>query len=190
MQLLEAGELDVVFGRASWLGQRPTPRIKHRVVRYEALALLLPREHALARMPAIPVRDLAGLELDTNAASPEAHDWNDLMAQLLELTGARPTPPHLPAVGLQDQALHLVQQGLPIVTTVDHVPVPGGVLRRIVEPVPMYVWSMLSRAGDRSSGVRALAEAAEGAARAWEWLDLPAAAWLPEPEAGGAPGTR
>jgi DNA-binding transcriptional LysR family regulator len=183
IRLLQAAELDVGFGRADWVGQRPTPALDRRLVRFEPLAALLPGDHPLAAKRAVRLRDLAGTELDTNPGSPDAHEWIDLMAQFVELAGARPTPPHLPALGLEDQALHLVQQGLPIITTVDHVPVPGGVIRPIVDPVPIYAWSMLWRRGDRSPGVAVLAEAADTVGRQRGWLTLPAEAWLPEPEA-------
>jgi DNA-binding transcriptional LysR family regulator len=183
IRLLQAAELDVAFGRADWRGQRPTPALERRVIRFEPLAVLLPRDHPLTARRAVRVRDLEGAEVDTNAASPEAHEWTDLMNQFVALAGARATPPHLPAVGLEDQALHLVQQGLPIVTTVDHVAVPGGVVRPIVDPVPIYAWSMLWRRGERSPGVAALAEAADVVARQRGWLTLPDGAWLPEPEA-------
>ena len=181
--LLQAGELDVAFGRAEWPGQRPVRGLQRRVIRFEPLAALLPREHPLARRRAVRVAELRGLELDVNPASPDAHEWIDLMEQFVSMADARTVPPHLPAVGLEDQALHLMQQGLPIITTTDHVAVPGGVIRRIVDPVPIYVWSMLWRSDDRSPAIAALAEAAALVGRERDWLVLPDDAWLPEPEA-------
>jgi hypothetical protein len=39
-----------------------------------------------------------------NLASPDAPEWADLTGQFIGLGGAYPTPPHVPAVGLQEQA--------------------------------------------------------------------------------------
>ena len=134
-------------------------------------------------MDAVRVEALAGSELDVNAASPDAPEWSDLVGQLLALTGAEATPEHVPAVGLDDQAHHLVQQGLPILTSVEHVDVPGGIVRPIVDPVPIYCWSMAWRAGSHPAGLAAIREAATAIGEAERWLELPDDAWLPEPEA-------
>ena len=180
---LQTGELDVAFGRAEWRGQPSLRGIQRSLLRFEPLALLLPADHGLARGPAVRTDDLRGQDIDTNPANPDATEWSDLATQFLDLCGGRATPEHVSAVGLDDQAHHLVQQGLPILTTVDHVDVPGGIVRPIVDPVPIYVWSMVWRAGAHRSGLSALREAAETVARENGWLDLPVDAWLPEPEA-------
>ena len=125
---------------------------------------------------------LRGAEMDLNASSPDAPEWSDLVRQFIALTGAWATPDHLPAVGLDDQAHHLVRQGLPILTSVDHVAVPGGVLRPLVDPVPVYPWSIVWRPGAHPTGVSAVRAAAQALGRTEGWLDLPQGAWLPEPE--------
>jgi DNA-binding transcriptional LysR family regulator len=179
---LEAAELDVAFGRAAWLGA-PRARVERRLVRYEPLAVLVPLGHPLAAMEAVAVAALAGAEMDLNPASPDAPEWSDLVRQFIALTGAWATPDHIPAVGLDDQAHHLVQQGLPILTSVDHAEVPGGVIRPIVDPTPVYPWSLAWRPGSHPAGLAAIREAATTLAQAEGWLDLPDGAWLPEPEA-------
>jgi DNA-binding transcriptional LysR family regulator len=184
---LEAAELDVAFGRTDWRSAPPT-RVERSAVRYEPLAVLLPDGHPLALRDAVRAADLDGAEMDLNASSPDAPEWADLVRQFMELTGARATPEHLPAVGLDDQAHHLVQQGLPILTSTDHVEVPGGVLLPIVDPVPVYPWSMAWRAGAHPAGLEAIRAAAAGLAREEGWLVPPAGAWLPEPEASRRPG--
>jgi DNA-binding transcriptional LysR family regulator len=179
---LEAAELDVAFGRADWRGAA-SARVEHELVRYEPLALLVPLGHSFAGLEAVTVDALAGAELDVNAASPDAPEWADLVSQLLALTGASPTPEHVPAVGLDDQSHHLVQQGLPILTSIDHVDVPGGIVRPIVDPVPIYPWSMAWRAGSHPVGLAAIRDAARVIAESEAWRTLPEGAWLPEPEA-------
>ena len=145
-------------------------------------SVLVPAAHPFARQHAVPVAALAGIEIDANPTSPRAPEWSDLVRQFLALTGAYLPPPHEPAVGLDDRAHHLVQQGLPILTSADHVEVPGGVLVPIVDPVPVYPWSMLWRTGSHPAGLAAIREAATTLARDEGWLELPDGAWLPEPE--------
>lgn len=182
---LAAGRLDVVLGRIDWLGAPPRPTIAHVLLRLEPLAVLLPAEHPLARLGSVPVPSLQGLEIDGLPSSTATPEWADLMTQFLALCGARSTPPHLPAVGLEEQGHHLVRQGLPILTSADSVEVAGGALRPLVDPVPLYAWSMAWRTDARSEGVDAIASAAAELAAAEGWLAHQGAAgtWLPEPEA-------
>ena len=184
---LEAAELDAALGRVDWRGGIGV-RLEHEIVRYEPLAVLLPATHPLAQHDAVPVAALDGAEIDANPANPDAPEWSDLVAQLFALTGARATPDHIPAVGLDDQAHHLVQQNLPILTSIDHVDVPGGVIRQLVDPVPVYPWSIAWRPGAHPAGLAAIREAAASIAAAEGWLTLPSNAWLPEPEASRTTG--
>ena len=183
MDQLRAAELDIAVGRADWIGRRPTADLRRRLVRWEPLALLLPGDHPLTRLEEVPIARLAGLEIDVNPGRPDATEWTDLTGQLLDLAGAVPTPPHVSAVGLENQAHHLVRQGVPILTGVDHVAVPGGVVRPLVDPVPVYPWSIAWRRGLRADGVAAIEAAADRLGADTDWLELPAHAWLPEPEA-------
>lgn len=190
LRRLASAELDVAFGRARWQGQRAPIGVETELVRFEPLALLLPAGHPLANRDVVPAAALRGLEIDVNPANPDALEWADLATQVLELLEARPTPEHVSAVGLDDQAHHLVRQGLPILTSVDHVEVPGGVVRPIVEPVPLYAWAQAWRQGSHPAGVAALRAAAQALREEHGWLDLPDGAWLPEPEASAMSGGR
>ena len=183
LRLLRSAELDVAFGRADWRGQAPDDAIPRELVRFEPLALLLPATHRFAALRAVPIAALRGETIDTNPGNPDAPEWTDIGAQLVALAGARPTPVHLPALGTDDASHHLVQQGLPILTMLDHGDVPDGVVRPIVDPVPIYPWSMAWRPGAHPAGLAAIREAATTMARDNEWLTLPEGAWLPEPEA-------
>jgi DNA-binding transcriptional LysR family regulator len=185
---LRLGEVDVVLGRAAWVDQRPIDDLDTHLIRLEALAVLLPADHPLAALPAVPLAALRGEVVDANPADTRALEWADLVRQFLALTGARSTPPHVPAIGLEEQGYHLVRQGVPILTAIDHVDVPGGVVRGLVEPIPLYPWSLIRRREpDRRDSDALLAIAAELAA-AEGWLlpgDLTSGDyWLPEPEAG------
>jgi hypothetical protein len=135
------------------------------------------------RLEVVPVARLEGLEIDVNPARPDASEWIDFARQFLDLARATPTPPHVSAVGLDNQAHHLVRQGLPILTAVDHIAVPGGIVRPLVDPVPIFPWSIAWRRGLRRDVVAAIEAAADALATDTDWLELPPDAWLPEPEA-------
>jgi DNA-binding transcriptional LysR family regulator len=184
---LTTGRLDVVLGRTGWLDSPPMPTIEQVLVRLEPLGLLLPAEHPLASSEAIPIRSLDGLEIDGLPPHSKTPEWADLVTQFFALSGAHSTPPHLPAIGHEEQGYHLVRQGLPILTSMDHVVVPGGVLRPLVDPVPLYAWSMAWRRDAERDGLRAIQEAAVQLATAEGWLDgvdwSEGRAWLPEPDA-------
>ena len=187
LELLASGRIDVVFGRVSWLDAHPMPTIDHVLVRLEPLSVLLPAEHPLTRDEAVPVRSLRGLEIDGYPPHDEAPEWTDLIRQFFALSGAHSTPPHLPAIGLEEQGYHLVRQGVPILTAIDHIDVPRGVMRPLVDPVPFYAWSMAWRRDSRSEGLATLRAAAAELAASEGWLPAARAGgdhtWLPEPEA-------
>ncbi|HET7727439.1 MAG TPA: LysR family transcriptional regulator [Candidatus Limnocylindrales bacterium] len=180
---LVVGELDVAFGRVEGLGRALPASLEARGVRNEPLALLLPDGHALAGREAIPLRELAGLEVDVNLDDPASPEWSDLARQVLALADARSAPPHPAAVGAEEASHHLRRQGLPILTGLDHADVPGGVLRPIVDPVPLCPWSIVwRRAAEPDPGVLAVIDAASRLAAEHGWLEQPPDAWLPEPE--------
>jgi DNA-binding transcriptional LysR family regulator len=179
---LQSGEIDLALGRADGLGRSSTG-LSTRLIRLEALAVLLPAAHPLAAEPHVPVAALAGMEVDVNLANPDAPEWSDLSRQFLALSGASATPPHLPAVGAEEQAHHLTRQGLPILTGIDHAPIAGGVVRQLVDPVPIYPWSLVWRSGLQPRILAPVESAAADLAAKGGWLELPEGAWLPEPEA-------
>lgn len=187
LEQLSSGRLDVVLGRVGWLDAPPMPTVEQVLVRLEPLALLLPAGHPLARLEAVPVRRLRGLEIDGLPPHTKSPEWADLLVQFFALSGAHSTPPHLQAIGLEEQGYHLVRQGLPILASADHVVPPGGVLRPLVDPMPLYAWSMAWRRDAESEGLTALRGAAAELATTEGWLNgvanRTATAWLPEPDA-------
>lgn len=183
LRLLQTGELDVALGRADWRGHRLPRSLATKRMRWEPLGILLPATHPLAGLPVVPVAALAGSDIDVNPADPGAPEWSDLVAQFLDLSGARPTAPHLVAAGLDNQADHLVRQGIPILTGIDHVEVPGGVVRPLVDPVPVFPWSIIWRRGIGEGALGAITMAATALGAEHGWRTLPDGAWLPEPEA-------
>ncbi len=120
LESLAAGGLDVVLGRVDWLDAPPMPTIDRVLVRLEPLAVLLPAAHPLAQHEAVPVRSLQGLEIDGVPSHSQAPEWTDLITQFFALSGSHSTPPHLTAIGLEEQGYHLVRQGVPILASADH----------------------------------------------------------------------
>jgi DNA-binding transcriptional LysR family regulator len=179
---LLAGRLDVALGRVEGIG-RPLPgQLVSHVIRYEPLSLLLPADHPLAAFDPIPTSALAGVELDASRPGGDDPEWWDLTRQLLDLVGARATPPHPLAEGIAEQTHHLIEQDLGIVTAVDHLPVPGGVMRMISDPIPLQPWSIVYRRDSRNPGVTAVVEAARRLGQEQGWLTIPEGSWLPQPE--------
>jgi DNA-binding transcriptional LysR family regulator len=183
---LVTGRLDVVLGRVGWRDGPPMPTIDQVLIRLEPLALLLPAGHPLAQQEAVPVRNLDGLEIDGLPPHTRTPEWSDLVTQFFALSGAHSTPPHLPAIGLEEQGYHLVRQGLPILASLDTVDIPGGVLRPLVDPIPLYAWSMAWRRDAASEGLTALRDAAAELATREGWLagvgERDDSTWLPDPD--------
>jgi hypothetical protein len=132
------------------------------------------------------VRSLCGLEVDTSQGNPFAPEWVDLGMQFVSFAGARAQPPHAPAEGNEETAQHLAREGLPILTHLEHPPVDGGVIQPIIQPTPVYAWSVVYPVGNPTKGVDALLEAATQLGAAGDWLKLPDPFWLPEPESSSA----
>jgi DNA-binding transcriptional LysR family regulator len=177
-----AGRLDVAFGRADGLG-RPFPaELTRSLIGYEPLALLLPADHPLADLPAVPLERIRGMEIDGSAGNVDAPEWVDLAAALLVSAGARPSAPHPHVVGPDETARHLRAHGLPILTMRGGPEVDGAVVRPLIDPVPVYPWSIVHRADAAYRELTILHEVAVDLATSEGWRSLPERAWLPRPE--------
>jgi hypothetical protein len=66
------------------------------------------------------------------------------------------------------------------------------VVRPLTGPVPLYPWTMVYRRDLHHPGLDALHASIDDLARAERWLEPPADAWMPEPDAAalglGLPG--
>ena len=138
-------------------------------------------------LEAVPVRGLEGLEIDGLPPHSDAPEWTDLVVQFFALRGrirhhriCRPSDS-------RSRAYHLVRQGVPILASADHVEVPGGVLRPLVDPIPLYAWSMAWRRDADGEGISAIRDAAAELATREDWLHEGVGGdrqtWLPEPDA-------
>jgi DNA-binding transcriptional LysR family regulator len=180
---LLADRVDVVFGRIGASQRRPTDHLIRRLVRLEPLGLILPEDHPLAGGRRIPLAALAGLTIDTSAGNTAAPEWVDLATQLVEEHGAVPSRPHHPGMaavagaGPTETVHHLRTTGWPILTMLDVLPLPGAVVRPLVDPVPVYPWLIVHRPHLRHPGLDALYRAVDELA-AEGWREPPPRAWF------------
>jgi DNA-binding transcriptional LysR family regulator len=182
LERLLAGRLDVAFGRSEGLG-RPLPaQLARRLVRLEPLALLLPQEHPLAALDAVPLDALRGTRVDVSAGNERAPEWVDLGVRLLAAFGAEPSPPHPHAAGLEETVRHLRAEGLPILTLLERPLAPGVVVRPLTDPVALYPWTMVYDRELRHPGLDALHASIDELALREHWQELPPGAWIPEPD--------
>jgi DNA-binding transcriptional LysR family regulator len=184
MRELLADRVDVAFGRSTGR-DHPFPRhLTRRLVRLEPLALLLPDDDPLAYLPAIPLAVIAGRTIDTSAGNPEAPEWVELGAELVADYGGAVAPDHHPgmaaiaAAGPDETGRHVRSTGWPILTQLEGPEIRGIVVRPLIDPVPLYVWTMVYRRDLRHRGLDALIGAVEQLARTEGWRKVPQHAWL------------
>jgi hypothetical protein len=114
-----------------------------------------------------------------NHATPA---WDHAVLQLLAPLGVDPTMAHPHVQGADELTQHVRDRSSPILTMSTQPPVPGAVLRPLVDPVALYPWSMIWRAELRHAALDALHDAIDELSTG-AWLAVPPGAWLPEPEA-------
>lgn len=174
---LIGGAIDVAFGH---IDPRQLPRrLAHRIVRYEPLGLLLPKQHPLARLEQVPLARLRGHTVDVSSGNPHATEWTALGEALLAEYGGHPSPPHPHVDGPEETRRHLYAENRPILTHTTVPTVPDAVVRPLVDPVPLYPWRMLWRRRLRHPALNALQEAIDQTAAQHDWLIVPPDSWQP-----------
>jgi len=180
---LAAHRVDVAFGRIS--PAQPLPdKLTRRLVRLEPLGLLLPDDHPLANLPSIPVGMIEGLTIDTSAGNRAAPEWVELATLLVEQHGGSPSPAHHPgmeavaAAGVAETAHHLRATRWPILSMMEAPAVPGAVLVPLVDPVPLYPWTMVHRPALRHPALEDLNAATDQLVQAERWHEVPASFWM------------
>ncbi|MGW0468418.1 LysR family transcriptional regulator [Streptomyces sp. NPDC003027] len=179
-----AGGLDVSFGRFGGLGPATRAGLATQFVRYESMAVLLPEEHPLAGLAAVPLAALAGESVYAAAGNDRTAEWTDLAARLFAGRGITVAPRAPMAVGFEEFRRIMAKLGTPALVVVDFPPVPGSVLRPLVDPVPLSPVSLVWRKGLRHPGLDALRTAAAEIGGREGWLERPAGSWLPADEVG------
>ncbi|WP_103531017.1 LysR family transcriptional regulator [Streptomyces sp. SM11] len=175
-----AGRLDASFGRAAGLAPTVRAGLSVHPVRYEPMALMLPVSHPLAAREVVALAELSGETVYAGAGNERTREWTDLAASLFAEWGivmARPVPL---AVGVAEFQRVMSKEGHPVLAVVDFPPLPGTVLRPLVDPIPLSPLALVWRKGLNHPGVDALRNATDQLALADEWLAPPPGCWLPE----------
>ncbi|SEF14045.1 DNA-binding transcriptional regulator, LysR family [Streptomyces sp. 2112.3] len=175
------GDIDAAFGRV----HPPLPAVlAHRVVRLEPVDAVLSDEHPLAAEPSLRPDQLR----DSLLWAPGALDRLDFLHRFADRFGIRNTATSvnlgldrfLAEVTEEPRRFSLVPADVPLPD------VPGLRAVPLVEPTPLYAWSLLWRSGNGHPGLNGLAAACTEEAGRSRWLEYaPTRDWLPEPPMSG-----
>lgn len=176
---LLAGRLDVSFGRFAGLDPALRSGLEQQPVRFEPMAVILPSDHLLAALDAVPLAALAGEAVYAGAGNERTLEWTDLAFRLFEGRGIAVAPPLPLAVGEEEFERIMAKTRNPILAVVGFPAIPGTVARPLVDPVPLSPVSLVWRKGLVHPGVDALRRAATEIGRAEGWLQRPADGWIP-----------
>ena len=176
VSLVLSGAIDVTFGRAPSRSRQ----LQSQLVRYERFGVLLPQQHPLAALEEVPLELLRDSGVCFRAGDQATPGWEDAALQLLAPLGIDAASAHPHVLGMEDLQHHLRQRNAPILTLMNQPAIAGAVRRPLVDPVPLYPWSMTWKTGAVHPGLTALRQAAAALAAAEEWLTADDGAWLPE----------
>ncbi|AVH58450.1 MULTISPECIES: LysR family transcriptional regulator [Streptomyces] len=176
---LLAGRLDASFGRFAGLDPVVRARLEQQPVRYEPMAVVLPQDHHLAALDAVPLDALAGERVYAGAGNPGTLEWTDLARRLFEGRGIELAPPAPVAIGAEEFRRIMAKNRNPVLAVVDFPAMPESVLRPLVDPVPLSPVSLVWRKGLVHPGIDALRRAAVELAVEEGWLRRPEGGWVP-----------
>ncbi|MYT10701.1 MULTISPECIES: LysR family transcriptional regulator [Streptomyces] len=171
------GDIDAAFGRV----HPPLPvGLAHRLVRLEPVDAVLSEDHPLAAEPALRPDQLRGSMLWAPGPLNRLdflHRFADRFAIQNTATSVNLGLAHfLAEVTEEPRRFSLVPADVPLPE------VPGLRSVPLVDPTPLYAWSLLWRTGNGHPGLNSLTAACAGEAGRRRWLEYdPAHDWLPEP---------
>lgn len=170
------GDIDAAFGRV----HPPLPAgLTHRLVRLEPVDAVLSAHHPLAAEPALRPEQLR----DSLLWAPGALDRLDFLRRFADRFGVRERAgsvnlglaPFLTEVAADPRRFSLLPADVPLPD------VPGLRSVPLVDPTPLYAWSLLWRTGNPHPGLSGLAAACAGEAGRSRWLEYdPTRDWLPD----------
>jgi hypothetical protein len=177
--LLREHRLDATFGGA----RAAASGFAARLIRWEPVALLVPVRSPLAQRSAVPLSALRDAQACWLAGDHVTPEWEDAARRLLRACGApvddRSSHPYVHSI--EELAHHIRVRESPVLTLLDQPPVPGAVLRPLVEPGAVYPWTLVWRVGEHHRpGLGALLESAAMLAATQGWLTVPGQAWRPD----------
>jgi DNA-binding transcriptional LysR family regulator len=173
------GDIDAAFGRV----HPPLPAgLAHRLVRLEPVDVVLSVDHPLAAEPALRPDQLRGSVL----WAPGALDRLDFLHQFADRFGIHDcaTGPNLGLAGFLAEVARAPRGFTLLPADVPLPDAPGLRSVPLVDPTPLYAWSLLWRTGSAPVGLDGLTAACAARAGRHRWLEYdPARDWLPEPPA-------
>ncbi|MFF6780320.1 LysR family transcriptional regulator [Streptomyces sp. NPDC012510] len=178
-----AGRLDVSFGRFAGLDPAVRGGLEQQPVRYEPMTVILPEDHRLAALDAVPLAEMAGESVYAGAGNPRTPEWTELAERLFEERGIEVAAPAPLAVGEEEFQRIMAKTRTPVLAVVDFPPMPGTVSRPLVDPVPLSPVSLVWRKGFAHPGLDTLRRAAVELGRAEVWLSHPEDGWIPATDA-------
>ncbi|MFE4589875.1 LysR family transcriptional regulator [Streptomyces laurentii] len=171
------GDADAAFGRV----HPPLhPALSHRLVRLEPVDAVLSADHPLAAEPALRPDELS----DGLLWAPGALDRLDFLHRFAERFGVRDvgTGVNLGLAHFLAEVTHDPRRFSLLPADVPLPDVPGLRCVPLVDPTPLYAWSLVWRTGHGHPGLARLTAACAARAGRARWLEYdPARDWLPEP---------
>ncbi|MEU8489505.1 LysR family transcriptional regulator [Streptomyces sp. NPDC048641] len=171
------GDIDAAFGRVHPL---LPAGLAHRLVRLEPVDAVLSADHPLAAEPALRPDQLR----DSTLWAPGALDRLDFLHRFADRFDIQNTATSvnlglahfLAEVTAAPRRFSLMPADVPLPQ------VPGLRSLPLVDPTPLYAWSLLWRTGNGHPGLNGLAAACAEEAGRSRWLEYdPTRDWLPEP---------
>ncbi|MEW9532620.1 LysR family transcriptional regulator [Microbispora sp. NPDC049125] len=146
------GEIDVTFGRIH--GQQPRA-LTHQIIRLEPLLVAVDAEHPLARLDAVRPADLAEFGLWTPTPG-SASEWSGFVSRMAQSFGCALRFPNVDIVTAEEILYRSRDRGPAFLTGTD-VQNPDDPRLRVldlVDPMPVYPWSLVWRTAERHPLVR------------------------------------
>lgn len=163
---LLAGRLDVVLGGV----EDVPPGVATEPVRREPVLVAMAADHALAATDAVPVAALGDVEL-LLPADAAAGEWNVFVGAFCRTAGVPVRRFRAVTHGSVAAAEVLREGGCVCPTLAWAERLPGLVFRPLVDPAPVFEWSLMTRAdGDPPPGVTRFRDVARALAERRGWL--------------------
>ncbi|MET9724266.1 LysR family transcriptional regulator [Streptomyces zaomyceticus] len=170
------GDIDVALGR---IHPPLSPGLAHRLIRLEPVDAVLSTNHPLASEPTLRPEQLR----DSVLWAPGALERLDFLRRFADRFGVRERSGSvnlglahfLAEVARDPRRFSLVPADMPLPD------IPGLRSVPLVDPTPLYAWSLLWRTGSTHPGLDTLAAACAGEAGRSRWLEYdPTRDWLPD----------
>ena len=182
LSALSRGEIDLGFGRVHPRGARDRlDGLARRLVRLEPLDAVIGQGHPLAARDWLRPAELTGSTL----VFPAAASRLDYLGRFADRFGVadRSEGPNL---GM-DEFLERIRAGRDCFSLLPaDLPPPAGAgvaAVPIIDPTPLYAWSLIWRRDDHHPRLAELLESFAAAGRAARWREFrPGADWLPDPD--------